>query len=603
MIVFFWSGDTRRSPLAPADPILNHQFFPTPPPVKYPAYPGLYFPPTANEETKNTLKNYDFTIGDTGSPTSQINPVLHYLNMAPQQPARLPTTPKPFFPTITPTVLRTVTKAPPMKATAGPTKANRRSHTTERVPATGRRFPHFPSIEITDNYIDTFTARKSDTRKYKVSQIDSYKTTTRRPKKKQQLKSSFYDDFGSQNYKTSKKSLKNDKSNFFDNFGPKYPSYQGEMEKTNTNQYQYPTDSQLYATSRSRNHYTTLRPKDDVRKYQTTVRNSQRSYSPSPSNYAHHETSNQIRNSDKYEEENKASESFTSFGSSNFFSSSKNDFFSDWGKKVNPSENNIKREIGKSVQIKTTLKPKIKQPENHIEIKAMDSEAYQLKNYRTPVGAYPGMYSQSQNSQGYNTHVTATGYTTATYLPNQSKYTSYPAPNTQTTRTTIYTNTPTAYTTSVYPNTVQPYTPTPAVYQNNQRSFTPTPTAYAADFVTQRSYSPSPSNYANDFVTSNQKVLERGPLRKELSNPVREKKKDRNRFYSGFTSFGPKHMKPHQPAITFLEPSSPSPPDERHQTHHRPVETKHTPARDPGNVFNQPAAFDRFFQFSNFDQR
>jgi len=44
-------------------------------------------------------------------------------------------------------------------------------------------------------------------------------------------------------------------------------------------------------------------------------------------------------------------------------------------------------------------------------------------------------------------------------------------------------------------------------------------------------------------------------------------------------------------------------PANRYQNQPRPAETEHSPMRDPANVFNQPAAFDRFFEFANFDQR
>ena len=45
---------------------------------------------------------------------------------------------------------------------SSPTQASRRSHTTETVPATGRRFPHFPSMEITDNHIDSGFSRRNE---------------------------------------------------------------------------------------------------------------------------------------------------------------------------------------------------------------------------------------------------------------------------------------------------------------------------------------------------------------------------------------------------------------------------------------------------------
>ena len=67
--------------------------------------------------------------GDGENGMAGVNPVLNYLNLSPPQPARLPTTtPRPVKQTTT----TTTTRYPP------PTESNRRSHTTERLPATGR---------------------------------------------------------------------------------------------------------------------------------------------------------------------------------------------------------------------------------------------------------------------------------------------------------------------------------------------------------------------------------------------------------------------------------------------------------------------------------
>ena len=55
-----------------------------------------------------------------------------------------------------------------------PTEASRRSHTTQRVPAPGRRFPHFPSMEMTDNHIEDFVRSKSEKRMLTTTTRPSY---------------------------------------------------------------------------------------------------------------------------------------------------------------------------------------------------------------------------------------------------------------------------------------------------------------------------------------------------------------------------------------------------------------------------------------------
>ena len=76
------------------------------------------------------------------------NPVLNYLKLSP--PGVSPTTPAPRR-------RPPVTRSPQITTShrASPTEAVRRSHTTERIEARGLRFPHFPSIEITDNSLDS----------------------------------------------------------------------------------------------------------------------------------------------------------------------------------------------------------------------------------------------------------------------------------------------------------------------------------------------------------------------------------------------------------------------------------------------------------------
>merc|ERR1719320_1546973 len=132
---------------------------------------------------------------------------------------------------------------------------------------------------------------------------------------------------------TTKKTFKNDhfRSNYFEDFGPKFSHFPTEKTK------QVKSETK-YVHQKQQKYYTTEHPKGYARTYQTTAR------TPDP-----------------YEGENTASEQFNSLGSSNFFSkNNNNDFFSEWGKKVNPSETNIKRETAKSFHTKTTTKPKIK---------------------------------------------------------------------------------------------------------------------------------------------------------------------------------------------------------------------------------------------------
>ena len=76
------------------------------------------------------------------------NPVLNYLKLSP--PGLSPTTQAPRR-------RPPVTRSPQTTTShrASPTEAVRRSHTTERIEARGLRFPHFPSIEITDNSLDS----------------------------------------------------------------------------------------------------------------------------------------------------------------------------------------------------------------------------------------------------------------------------------------------------------------------------------------------------------------------------------------------------------------------------------------------------------------
>ena len=187
-------GDTRNSPSADTNPFGNHQFFPTPQPSfshiqnpysdprqwgafapanpsypsptsngvysptnqngayppatngaaygtpDYSAYPGIYFPPSSNSDTNTNLvsSSYDFTIGDSQAPHT--NPLLQFLGGSSGA-----ATPHP----------KTTTTSPPRQRPAT-TRApeSGRSHTTRKSPTVGRKFPHFPSLEV-DNYVSS----------------------------------------------------------------------------------------------------------------------------------------------------------------------------------------------------------------------------------------------------------------------------------------------------------------------------------------------------------------------------------------------------------------------------------------------------------------
>ena len=182
----FTIGDTRAAAaVGHQDPILNHQFFPTVTPVQRtggrvslaasgfpaagagagagyyatptsPPHPGLYFPPTGSSESRNPLNNYDFTIGGATSPAS--NPVLAFLSKQGQGEAVRPV---PVAAPVQP-VAAAVTPS-----TAAPGQLGR-SHTTARIPASGRRFPHFPSREVTDREAQ-HTARSLRSRPHQAS--------------------------------------------------------------------------------------------------------------------------------------------------------------------------------------------------------------------------------------------------------------------------------------------------------------------------------------------------------------------------------------------------------------------------------------------------
>ena len=233
-----------------------------------------------------------------------VNPVLQYLNLSPAQPARSPTTPAPRpRPPVTASPLTTTSKRLP----ASPTKASRRSHTTQRIPATGRRFPHFPSMEITDNHLDTGLRGRSSGGAGRRNEKKLF-TTTPSPRQ------AGYNIHPLHKYQ------------HFDTFPPSYGSSYNSLS-AGSSRSNYPTQNQarkpaLAAVTATPGSYDGV-----TRAGVGTQRTTQ--------------------------------ETFSSLVPNN-----KNNFFVDWGMKVDDI-NDIarKREIQSSQMAKSTNKPKIKVPE------------------------------------------------------------------------------------------------------------------------------------------------------------------------------------------------------------------------------------------------
>ena len=231
-------GDTRNSPSSNGNPFENHQFFPTPQPSfshiqnpysdprqwgaytpsspsypsstsndgfplnqqngafppatngaaygtpDYSAYPGIYFPPSSNSDTNTNLvsSSYDFTIGDSQTPHT--NPLLQFLGGS--SGAAAP---------------QTTTTAPPRRRPAT-TRApeSGRSHTTRKSPTMGRKFPHFPSLEV-DNYVSPdYSVRRTRTNQ-------GVRHTTSAP--------TFYQPTTSANYYAGRQTTSSSQSRFF----------------------------------------------------------------------------------------------------------------------------------------------------------------------------------------------------------------------------------------------------------------------------------------------------------------------------------------------------------------------------------------------------
>ena len=215
-------GDTRNSPSADRSPFENHQFFPTPqpsfshiqnpysdprqwgafapsdpsyppptsngvysPPINqngayppatngaaygtpdYSAYPGIYFPPSSSSDTATNLvsSSYDFTIGDSQAPHT--NPLLQFLGGSSSAAAPHP---KP-----------TTTSPPRQRPASTQAPESGRSHTTRKSPTVGRKFPHFPSLEV-DNYVGTdYSLRRTRANQAVRHTTPSYYQTTTSP--------------------------------------------------------------------------------------------------------------------------------------------------------------------------------------------------------------------------------------------------------------------------------------------------------------------------------------------------------------------------------------------------------------------------------------
>ena len=223
-----------------------------------------------------------------------------------------------------------------------------------------------------------------------------------------------------------------------------------------------------------------------------------------------------------------------SFDSSVPVPNSKNNFFVDWGMKV---EDDMIRKHGAVDHHQPTVKPKIKIPEKlyHSPQKLQDKQHdYQMKTYRQPIGTYPGMYDRVGAGGGFTT-------------TEFNKYTSYPAPQPVTTPAPAYnqspkysapvTAAPPAYPAVTPAYTPAPvYTPPPAYTPAPQYPVTPPPPPPPPPPYHPQQYQPAPQ--IHDRKSESQRQTPAPAL---------------TSFYSNFGSFGGQHPKPYQPAITFLD--------------------------------------------------
>ena len=170
----------------------------------------------------------------------------------------------------------------------------------------------------------------------------------------------------------------------------------------------------------------------------------------------------------------------------------KNNFFVDWGMRVDQSEVARKREIP------VTVKPKIKIPRGSGQSSkgnTANPASYQLKNFRRPISTHPGLYGEVSQ-------------TTARYTTDFNRVTLYPA-----------TPSPPVYTTTPSP----PYSPSPSPV------YTPSPVPV---------YTPTPVPVYTPSTTQRSLISRQG---------------FQNTFYNSFHHLDP--FKPYQPAITFLDNS------------------------------------------------
>ena len=358
------------------------------------------------------------------------NGVLNYLSLSPPQPVGVPTS------TARPVVQTTTTTA--WRRPQSVTEASRRSHTTQTVPARGRRFPHFPSMEMTDNHIDDFVRSKSEKRMLTTTTRPAYYDYEVQPRHRQQFE--------------------------VENFASFRQDYTQMPEK------RFPYRAPSYDEQQQ----------DHRRKSVTTM------------------SSNSLVGAGPYKQTTTSS-----------VPNNKNNFFVDWGMRVDHPELTNKREIPAST------KPKIKIPQKSAmktKPKAGNGEAYQLMNYRNPISNHPGVYGEVQTTTRYSTDFTSSPQpaNVYSYTPSPPVYTASPTP--------VYT-----------PSPPPVYTPSPPVYSP------PPPPVYTTTPVPV--YTPKKPPVSSD---NTQRSL----------NPRQGFK---NSFYNSFHHLDP--LKPYQPAITFLDKS------------------------------------------------
>lgn len=394
------------------DGLDNHQMYPT---STVATFPGMYFPPE-NGIQENPYK-YHFTIGDDIPSThpllSSINtlplpvattrspkPPHTYYPIAPAQPARGPTT-------MRPPVTVKLTKSPPTRR-----HIDERSQTTPRSLTSGRRFPHFPSVETFDNAIGTFIERSNNhkektkspwrkaTSKPKLSFAAStksprllkneqfYNPTTKKPRSINT--GSYYGASNNAGYEstirqyTRKPKVENKKTNYARTPNSGYyltstPSY------SHTQPYYSPTTSSYTETTTSPYYATSKKPRHTL-------------YEDDPESYYYDEYAG---------DENEASADKSSQENLNFFS--------EWGRKISGP----KYRTALSKPGATTLRPKIRTakptlgkkkksnnyglpPKSTTLFNDVTTAPYRQINYRPPVGSYPDLYPASRPQQLQN---------------------------------------------------------------------------------------------------------------------------------------------------------------------------------------------------------